>query len=160
MPACINSNLTIPTMKLSLCQTHTQLLQTSQAATALNTTILQGMTCKNSFTISYQHRGETNHLVLDATWFKNICLDTQMSLGLCQEFHSQICTPAWRALSLPYMAIFLQTPCQRPSQSSCTWGTGMHRVSLTSRSWHQCWDTWHLLALLCLLCGFSQSDCN
>lgn len=153
MSACIN--LRIP-QRSYLCVRPTQLLQTNPAVTALNTTILQGKTCRNLLNISYQHRGEANHLAVYATWLKEICPDTWMSLALCQEFQSQICIPAWRALSLPYMAIFLQTPCQRPSQSSCTWGTGMHRVSLTSSSWHQRWDTMHLLALLYLLCGFSQ----
>lgn len=35
MSRCIKSNLTIPTVKLPLCQTHTQLFQISKAATAL-----------------------------------------------------------------------------------------------------------------------------
>lgn len=51
----------------SLCQTHL-LFQISKAA--LNTTILQGLTCRNLFSISYQHRGETNHLVLYATQWR------------------------------------------------------------------------------------------
>lgn len=94
MSTCIKSNLVTPTMKLPLRQTHMQLFQISKAATALNTTILQGMTCRILFTTSYQHRGENNHLVVYASGLKDICLDTQMSLALGQEFQSQICIPA------------------------------------------------------------------
>lgn len=43
------------------------------------------------FKIRYQHRGETYHLAIYAARLKDICLDTQMSLALCLEFHTQIC---------------------------------------------------------------------
>lgn len=147
-------------MKSSLCQTHTHLFQISKAVTALNTSIWQGMTCRNLFTLTYQHKGETNHLVVYATGLKEICLDTQMSLALGQEFQSQICIPAWRALSLPYMAIFCKqrvkghhSPAALEAQP-CT-------ESLSPPSLDTSAGTWCIyLALLYLLCGFSQLDYN
>lgn len=48
-----------------------------------------GRPIERSFKIRYQHRRETYHLVIYATQLREICLDTQMSLAHCLEFHTR-----------------------------------------------------------------------